>query len=640
MTTNHRPTRRLRRILGVFLVPLTIAGVLVWSLADPAERLDTVTAAIVNLDEPVEVDGQLVPLGRQLAAGLMGDEIDTNYDWVITDEAGARSGLEDGAYVAVITIPEDFSASATSFAGDAAAAQKAVIDVELSERSRLIDDTISHTIASTAATILSQQLTEQYLDNIYLGFGTLSESLGEAADGAGQLADGQVELADGVVQLADGAQQLSSGAGAAASGATTFATELRKYTDGVAGVVGGLAAIKDQTAALPATVTALAGFTQDAATQAATVATGLGGLASELATLTATQCGLDPTGSLCAELTALATSAGATATTAGDLAVSAGTANGYAAALAGLDPSAPGGVPALVSGIADLADGATPLAPGGRQLAAGASDLASGVRGIASGTAGIADAVSGVADGAGQLADGTRELADGLGQAVDGVPSYTETERSQLTEVVAQPVTLAGEPTFGFGSGALPLYAALALWLGALATFIVLRAKPRRLVDSTLPSAVLALRTLALPAGIAVAQGAAVGILLAIGGSLELGTAIGFTALSILGALTFTAINQALVVWFGGVGRFIAMCVGITVLATGIISTVPGILNTISAVLPVEPLITALRGALSGQVAGGAIAAVVLWGLGALIGTTLALARRRNVRRPSLVLAS
>src|SRR5690606_23179506 len=107
---------------------------------------DTVTGAIVNLDEPVELDGQLVPLGRQLAAGLIGDEIDTNYNWVMTDETGARTGLDDGTYVAVITIPAGFSAAATSFAGDAANAEQAVIDVELSERSRLIDDTISQTI--------------------------------------------------------------------------------------------------------------------------------------------------------------------------------------------------------------------------------------------------------------------------------------------------------------------------------------------------------------------------------------------------------------------------------------------------------------------------------------------------------------
>src|SRR5690606_33657789 len=97
-------------------------------------------------------------------------------NWVMTDEAGARAGLDDGDYVAVITIPAGFSASATSFAGDAANATHAVIDVELSPRSRLMDDTISQTITAAATSVLSQQLTEQYLDNIYLSFGTLSRS--------------------------------------------------------------------------------------------------------------------------------------------------------------------------------------------------------------------------------------------------------------------------------------------------------------------------------------------------------------------------------------------------------------------------------------------------------------------------------
>src|SRR5690606_5283850 len=121
----------------------------------------------------------------------------------------------------------------------------------------------------------------------------------------------------------------------------------------------------------------------------------------------------------------------------------------------------------------------------------------------------------------------------------------TDAERTQLSQVVAQPVTVAGEATLGFGSAALPLYAALALWIGALATFIVLRARPQRLLDSTRPSLVLALRMFALPAGVASAQGLIVGALLAIGDSLPLGTAVGFTMLSIVGALVFTAINQA-----------------------------------------------------------------------------------------------
>ena len=42
-------------VLGVILVPLTIAGVLLWGLWNPQDRLDTVSAAVVNLDEPAEV---------------------------------------------------------------------------------------------------------------------------------------------------------------------------------------------------------------------------------------------------------------------------------------------------------------------------------------------------------------------------------------------------------------------------------------------------------------------------------------------------------------------------------------------------------------------------------------------------------
>ncbi|HRN28891.1 MAG TPA: hypothetical protein PK890_04215, partial [Terrimesophilobacter sp.] len=222
----------------------------------------------------------------------------------------------------------------------------------------------------------------------------------------------------------------------------------------------------------------------------------------------------------------------------------------------------------------------------------------------------------------------------------DAIPHYSDAERTTLAQVVAQPVTVADDATLGFGSAALPLYAALALWLGALATFIVLRARPKRLVDSTLPSAVLALRMFALPAGVAAAQGVIVGTLLALSGALGLGAGFGFVALSILGALAFTAINQALLLWFGGTGRFISMVIGVVVLATGIISTVPGVLDAVHAVLPVEPLVAALRGALSGNLIGVSIAAMVLWGLGGLAATTLALARDRTVRRRNLVLAS
>jgi hypothetical protein len=50
----------------VLLLPVLIGGILVAALYNPAERLDNMNAAIVNEDEPVTIDDQYVPLGRQL----------------------------------------------------------------------------------------------------------------------------------------------------------------------------------------------------------------------------------------------------------------------------------------------------------------------------------------------------------------------------------------------------------------------------------------------------------------------------------------------------------------------------------------------------------------------------------------------
>ncbi|MGO3886937.1 MAG: YhgE/Pip domain-containing protein, partial [Mycetocola sp.] len=273
-------------IIGLILVPLVAAGVLVWSLWNPEERLGTVTAAIVNNDEAVELDGQLVPLGRQLTAGLLAsqpaggdadDSTENNYTWVISDEDAAADGLADGSYAAVITIPKGFSAAATSLS-DAADARTATIDIATSDNSKLVDDAISRTISETAAATMGTELTSTYLDNIYLGFNTIGDSIGEAADGAAELADGTATLSEGARELADqgvqlsdgarasasgaaqlntGAQALSTGAGALASGAGQLASGTGELSTGAQSLSSGLGTLKSSTPDLPAQVSQL-----------------------------------------------------------------------------------------------------------------------------------------------------------------------------------------------------------------------------------------------------------------------------------------------------------------------------------------------------------------------------------------------
>ena len=85
-------------LVGLVLVPLVVAAGFLWATWDSTDRLDRVQAAVVNLDEPVELDGQTVPLGRQLAGGLVtggsGEEqaSTTNFDWVLTDAGRRRRG--------------------------------------------------------------------------------------------------------------------------------------------------------------------------------------------------------------------------------------------------------------------------------------------------------------------------------------------------------------------------------------------------------------------------------------------------------------------------------------------------------------------------------------------------------------------
>ncbi len=238
-------------IVGVILLPiLLLAGVMV-VISDANGRDTGVPAAIVNLDEPVTIDDQLVPLGRQLSAELV-KNTDSRYRWVLTDQVDATAGLANGTYSATVIIPKDFSANATSYK-DADTAKQAVIEVQTSPVAGLVDSGLGRVIARAAADALNNSLTSAYLDRIYLGFNTQGAQMVELASGANQLALGSRELADGVAGAADGSQQLAdglgklssgtgqliSGADELSSGAGELSNGVRQYTQGVSRIASG-----------------------------------------------------------------------------------------------------------------------------------------------------------------------------------------------------------------------------------------------------------------------------------------------------------------------------------------------------------------------------------------------------------------
>ncbi len=663
-------------LVGVILLPVLIGGLLVAALYNPVERLDSLTAAIVNDDEPVTIDDQYVPLGRQLTAGLVegSDDIASNLTWTISNADDAAEGLADGRYAAVVTIPSNFSAAATS-TRPGETPERATLQVETSPDALIVDDAITAQVTQAAASLMGRQLSEVYLENVFLGFTTLGDELGTAADGAGKLASGATDAADGAVSLADGVRQLSDGAAQLGTGATGIGSGAGAIADGAGRLAGGLDTIAGGIGASSKGASDLARNLRGGADTLqygdGTVAlTGAAGIVATQADIAATK-----SQSATAALTALvarcaaATGGSADATFCADLsaalddttaaAAAAGTADGYAPGVAGgitqmaTDTAdgmraAAGGADQLAGGLSQLATGTTQSATGARglqsgaaQLQSGATQLAAGAGALATGAGSAADGAASLGDGVAQLADGTSELASGLSTAVDQVPSYSESEAQSLATVVSNPVETDAASTTLFGASAIPLLAMLALWFGGLATFVALRAVSQRALTSRAPSALLAGRALLPAAGIGALQGLLVAIVVQFAASYEWSAWWAFAGVAVVAGVAFAAVNQALVAVFGGAGRWISALIGVLAVATGIVSTAPGVLASIASFMPTSPAYSAMLATLGpASGVGAGVVGLVVWAVLAFVATIISVARHRTTSATALLKAS
>jgi putative membrane protein len=637
-------------------------------------------------------------------ANISAADSGTNLTWVVTNDADAKAGLADGTYAAVVTIPADFSAAATS-PSDAATVRQATLSIATSDRSRPLDAILAQAVTDTASSVLGHQLTATYLQNVFVGFDTLGTSLGKAADGANQLADGASGLSTGAGQLATGTGTLTSGLSSLGSGASSRSSGVGKLSSGASSLAGGLDQLAAQTRSAastaaagvtgaqqfaagldqlatgvngtsPSDVHSLSYGTKSLATGTSGVADGASGLSQGLAALktvsAACQAGSTPSCTLLTQLLDLtaAPSAGDPAhqvpanlsylvAAAGSLSTGAAQTAAGASALSDSVNTGTSTTPALTTSTSELAaaghqiadgtaksaDGLSTIAAylqqsasGAHQLAAGASSamvgagqLSAGASQAASGAGQLTSGATSLADGAGQLSTGATSLASGLTQATDQLPSYSTAEADRLASVVADPVATDGGTTEVFGPRIVPYLVVLALWLGGLATFLVLGPLTPRALGSTRPSWQLALRSFAPAAVVGVVQGVALTAVMAPTLVLTPGGWVRFTVVACLAGVSFAAVNQGIAAALRGIGRFLAVLLATIGLASAVISTVPAMVGSLYAGSPLGPALAALQSVTGAGSIAGPVALLVIWGLGGLALTTAALARHRVI---------
>ena len=216
-------------IVVLFFVPSIYAVTFLSSLWDPYGQVKNLPVAIINKDKSVTYEGQKLAVGDDLEKELRKSK---DMDFHFPSEKEAKTGLEDGKYYTVITIPSDFSKDATTLLDKDPKQMK--LDYETSSGHSFIAGKLSESGAKEISQQISKQVTKTYAKTIFAEMKKVGKGMNTAADANKQLADGTTQIKSGSDQLTSGLQTLSASTLQFNDGAQTLTQGLSQYVDGVA----------------------------------------------------------------------------------------------------------------------------------------------------------------------------------------------------------------------------------------------------------------------------------------------------------------------------------------------------------------------------------------------------------------------
>ncbi|WP_420121599.1 YhgE/Pip family protein [Nakamurella sp.] len=650
-------------LLFVLLVPTVFAGLYLWSNEDPYGKRDQVPVAVVNLDQPAPVEGTTVAAGDRLVRELAADPI---FAWNFVDQDTAEQGLADGTYYMIVEIPPDFSANLVSGSGDLP--QRASVNLRLNDATGYLTELLVASAQPRLEAAINRAAIGAYLESVFANLDTIRTAIRSAADSAAKLATDTAtaltQATDLSTAVSTAKQSSSAVVGDLATAKSSSAALVTSAGDAKAGSAAAVTALGSATTAASnlsssadsaaSSASSLAGSVGPAVSAINSAAPALGQSAANVEAATqdtsdlVTQ-SLNPTvtelnrvvGTLSAQdqakmatamqsLNTVNSQLGQSSSQAAAQAVavnsSAQTVTGAAADLTGAGSELTG----LAATTATVSSGMSGLYDNVSSASGSAATVDSAVNGIASQATDL-DSSIGTAQLAAQTTDDTLtpaetnasglvstlttvnaaagELSTGLSDSAERFPTLAPGEQADTEQVLSSPADLTvliDNPAVVYGRGMAPITFGLAIWVFALAVFLLLR-----------PVAGGALLARASSLRIAVA-GWLPPLLLGIVGSLLLfgiawlglhldpvnaGAAVGVIA---LGVACFTAITHLLRTWLGAAGTAIAfVLLMVQFTASGGLypmPTTPAPFQVIERGLPMTYLVDALRISFTGGV--------------------------------------
>lgn len=215
-------------LVFIIAIPAIYTTLFLGSMWDPYGKLDELPVAVVNLDEPVEYEGETLNVGQKLVDKL---KEDGSLCFNFTDADQADRGLKNGTYYMVITVPKNFSENATTLMDTVP--KKMELDYKTNPGTNYIAMKMSETALEKIKTSVAQEVTKTYAETIFDKISEAGDGMKDAADGAGEIYDGTEKLSDGNKTISDNLKTLSEGTLTFKDGTSELKVGLSSYLDGV-----------------------------------------------------------------------------------------------------------------------------------------------------------------------------------------------------------------------------------------------------------------------------------------------------------------------------------------------------------------------------------------------------------------------
>ena len=368
--------------VAVIAIPTIYTTLFLGSMWDPYGNIDKLPVAVINHDVPVTYEDQKLDIGGTLMEELKNND---SLDFQFPSETEAQKGLEDGTYYMVITIPEEFSAHASSLTG--ANPEKMTLAYETNPGTNYIASKMGETAMKELESSVREEVTKTYTEVLFDKLAEVGKGMQEAADGSGELKNGTDQLADGNQTITYNLQVLSDSALVFMDGSRELEVGLGQYTAGASAVAAGAEELQSGVNALDSGAKGAQKGSSDLSAGAVDVDDNMTMLNVGLSEL-----------------------------------------NAAASAL-------PDAADALNDGAASLSDGAQQLSDGITSLSEGAAGLKDGADVLSSGLRSAASASQSLRDGAAGISQALSTLA-----GAEGVP---EEVRAQIAAVQRQADTFS-----------------------------------------------------------------------------------------------------------------------------------------------------------------------------------------------------